>query len=95
MPELSIRSLQSAGSDAQKMQARLTDAVAHIAGLRDGRLLLRWLVEQCGTTRSTYPTDLAQAAWDAGRRSVGMEIIRLALGGRCAETLLQGADSDE
>lgn len=57
---------------------QLCGALREMAGTRDGIEFLRWLVTFCGTLQATYPQDYARAAWDAGRRAIGIEIMSLA-----------------
>lgn len=56
----------------------LCAALRRMSGARDGLEFLRWLLTVCGTLRAEYPLDHARAAWDAGRRDVGVQIMALA-----------------
>lgn len=64
---------------AEAYEGRLCGAVRKLADTSDGTEFLRWLVTLCGTFRAeTRPQDLATAAWNAGQRKLGVQIIALA-----------------
>lgn len=63
---------------AAAYEERLCGALRRLAETSDGTEFLRWLVTYCGTLRADYPQDHATAAWDAGKRKVGIQIMALA-----------------
>ena len=50
---------------------RLLDALARVADTDEGRLVLRWIIERSGVFLSSK-----SGQFDAGRRELGLEVIR-------------------
>ena len=63
---------------AAAYKERLCGVVLRLAETNDGKEFLRWLITVCGVLRVEYPADHARAAWDAGKREVGLNVVSLA-----------------
>ena len=58
------------------LERALCAAVARLANDADGLTFLRWLLtRQCGLLYAGYPPDHPAAAWEAGKRAVGVEVL--------------------
>lgn len=76
-------------------QARLEDAVRRLAESRDGRTFLRWLIHGAGVFRAVYPQSHAEAAFQEGRRSVGLSVVQLCVNVGAGDILLDNETNGE
>jgi len=58
-------------------QYALENAVKKLGGSYDGREFLRWCFEKCGVFEAAFPQNEKRAAWEAGRRAFGLDILAL------------------
>lgn len=63
------------------LELALQGAVRQLTDTRDGQVFLRWIMAECGVFRQSFPRDEKLAAWEAGRRAFGLQILE-----RCMET---------
>lgn len=78
-----------AGEAARALgQARLEDAVRRLAESPDGRAFLRWLIHGTGVFRAVYPQSHAEAAFQEGRRTVGLSVLQLCVNVGAGDILL-------
>lgn len=62
--------------EIEARQAReLADVWARMLDTKGGRLIAWDLMEQAGVFRSTYSSDASLAAFQEGRRSIGLQIM--------------------
>ena len=66
-------------------QGKLEGVVRQLAGTNDGIFFLRWLLRETGALVQEYPADERLSVWQAGRRSVGMQIFSLCAAVNCAD----------
>lgn len=86
----------SAGDAGRALtQARLEDAVRSLAESRDGRTFLRWLIHGAGVFRAVYPQSHAEAAFQEGRRSVGLSVVQLCVNVGAGDILLDNEINGE
>lgn len=78
----------------KERSARLGHIVQQLAGSRDGRYFLRWIMAECGVFEQTFPRDETLAVWNAGRRAFGLQVLELCAAGRCAATLWENREED-
>lgn len=85
----------SAGEAARALrQARLEDAVRRLAESRDGRTFLRWLIHGAGVFRAVYPQSHAEAAFQEGRRTVGLSVLQLCVNVGAGDILLNNENGE-
>lgn len=75
-------------------QARLEAAVRGLAESADGRFFLRWLIHGAGVFRAGYPQSHAEAAFQEGRRTVGLSVLQLCVNVGAGESLLNNEVND-
>ncbi len=85
-----------AGEAARALeQARLEDAVRGLVESPDGRTFLRWLIHGAGVFRAVYPQSHAEAAFQEGRRTVGLSVLQLCVNVGAGDKLLNNEMNDE
>ncbi|MDE7371601.1 MAG: hypothetical protein K2N07_07665, partial [Desulfovibrio sp.] len=85
-----------AGEAARALtQARLEDAVRRLAESADGRFFLRWLIHGAGVFRAVYPQSHAEAAFQEGRRTVGLSVMQLCVNVGAGDILLDNEMNNE
>lgn len=75
-------------------QQKLEGVVRQLAGTNDGLFFLRWLIRETGALQQEYPADERLAVWNAGRRSVGMQIFSLCAAVNCAGNICAKQEQD-
>ena len=80
---------QAAEQAQTERQLRLCGVVKTLSGTKDGRLFLRWLMDECGVFRSEYPAEDRHTVWNEGRRSVGVQILELCAAVHAVDTLFE------
>ncbi len=78
-----------------ELELRLQGAVRRLADNRDGQVFLRWMMAECGVFRQSFPGDETLAAWEAGRRAFGLQILELCMETDNAGLLLAKEPHDE
>ncbi|MGE9985381.1 hypothetical protein [Desulfovibrio sp. SGI.169] len=58
-------------------QARLTSVARELAKSPDGQYFLCWLMRISGAFQAKYPHDHAQAAFEEGKRVIGLSVLSL------------------
>lgn len=81
-----LTAAEQARQERQQLCAALRELVRHEEGL----FFLRWLCQMSGIFQAVYPQSHAEAAFREGRRSVGLEVLRLAQEDGIAANILKG-----
>lgn len=68
------------GEKLRLHHARLAGVARDLAKSSDGQYFLCWLMGITGAFRAKYPQDHAQAAFEEGKRVIGLSVLSL-----CAE----------
>ncbi len=76
-------------------EKRLTSVVKRLASTRDGLFFLRWLLTHSGVLRIEFPSDPVRTAWDAGRRALGLDLLRHGIAANEAANLLTPGDEND
>lgn len=58
-------------------QAKLSSVVRDLAKNPDGQYFLCWLMRITGAFQAKYPQDHAQAAFEEGKRVIGLSVLSL------------------
>ena len=58
-------------------EVRLRGAVYALAQNENGMEFLRWLMNESGVFWQDFPSDDKAAAWNAGRRALGLKVFAL------------------
>ncbi len=72
--------------------ARLSGVVETLSQTNDGRFFLRWIMSECGVFEQAFPRDERLAVWNAGRRSVGLQMLEVCAAAGCAAMLLENKE---
>ena len=78
----------------RELELKLEGVVRMLAENRDGQVFLRWCMDECGVFSQSFPRDGKIAAWEAGRRAFGLQILQLCAAVNCADTLLTKEESN-
>ena len=78
-----------------ELEIKLQGVMRLLAEHRDGQVFLRWLLNECGVFRQAYPRNESFVAWEAGRRALGLDVLRLCAAAKCTDILFVKEDSSE
>lgn len=71
-------STEDKNEEARKTQeVRLRGAVYALSQNENGMEFLRWLMNESGVFWQDFPGDDKAAAWNAGRRALGLQVLAL------------------
>lgn len=68
--------------------AKLNGILQELTSTNDGLYFLRWILDEAGVFRQEVPRDERIAIWNAGRRSVGMQLFSQAMRAGFAEKIV-------
>lgn len=77
-----------------ELELKLQGVMRQLADNRDGQVFLRWVLDECGVFQQTFPRGESFAAWEAGRRAFGLEVLRLCAAAKCTDILFLKEDSN-
>ena len=72
----------------KEQEIRIRGAVNALAQNENGMEFLRWLMNESGVFCQDFPGDDKAAAWNAGRRALGLQVLALCAAENMAAKLL-------
>lgn len=83
------RRIDADNERARQERVALVEAMGNLMQTAEGRYVVRWILHTSGAFVAAYCSTLSMAQYREGRRSVGMEILKLCQESGTAEQLIQ------
>lgn len=88
----SLQEMEAQKERADMERRALVEAMGAIMQTPSGQHIVRWIVQTSGAFVAAYCSTLSMAQYREGRRSLGMDVLKLCQDSGTADKLLQSED---
>lgn len=89
----SLQEMEAQKERADIERKALVDAMGALMQTPEGRHVVRWIVQTSGAFVAAYCSTLSMAQYREGRRSMGMDVLKLCQDSGTADKLLQQSEA--